>query len=343
MRSQLPVKFDDIVSLENLLEAWDEFIVGKRSRKDVQLFGLNLMDNLMALHHDLVRGRYQHGPYQAFSISDPKPRNIHKASVRDRVIHHAIYKKLYPFFDRTFIIDSYSCRKDKGTHKAIKQFRHLAGKVSRNNTRTCWVLKCDIRKFFASIDQGILLYIISTYIPEERVLWLLEKIVSSFYSTKLSKGLPLGNLTSQLLVNIYMHEFDQYAKHRLKARCYLRYADDFVILSSDKDELKQLIDPIQQFLAKCLQLELHPDKISIQTIASGVDWLGWVQFPHHLVLRTTTKQRMRRKIQNMPSPESLAAYLGLIQHGDADSLRVELLDSYRLSMTGGYEDRLVYI
>jgi len=342
MRSQLPVKSDDIVSLENLLEAWDEFIVGKRSRKDVQLFGLNLMDNLMALHHDLVRGSYQHGPYQAFSISDPKPRNIHKASVRDRVLHHAFYKKLYPFFDRTFVTDSYSCRRDKGTHKAIKQFRQLAGRVSRNNTRTCWVLKCDIRKFFASIDQGILLYILSTYIPEEKVLWLLEKIVGSFHSTKLGKGLPLGNLTSQLLVNIYMHEFDQYMKHRLKARCYLRYADDFAILSSDKDELKQFIDPIQQFLDQCLQLELHPDKISIKTIASGVDWLGWVQFPHHLVLRTTTKRRMQRKLQNTPSPESLASYLGLIQHGNADSLRVELLDSYRLSMKGGYEDRLMY-
>jgi retron-type reverse transcriptase len=342
MRSQLPVKSDDIVSLENLLEAWDEFIVGKRSRKDVQLFGLNLMDNLMALHHDLVRGSYQHGPYQAFSISDPKPRNIHKASVRDRVLHHAFYKKLYPFFDRTFVTDSYSCRRDKGTHKAIKQFRQLAGRVSRNNTRTCWVLKCDIRKFFASIDQGILLYILSTYIPEEKVLWLLEKIVGSFHSTKLGKGLPLGNLTSQLLVNIYMHEFDQYMKHRLKARCYLRYADDFAILSSDKDELKQFIDPIQQFLDQCLQLELHPDKISIKTIASGVDWLGWVQFPHHLVLRTTTKRRMQRKLQNTPSPESLASYLGLIQHGNADSLRVESLDSYRLSMKGGYEDRLMY-
>ncbi|MFH1353775.1 MAG: hypothetical protein ABIH36_00640, partial [bacterium] len=121
-----------------------------------------------------------------------------------------------------------------------------------------------------------------------------------------------------------------------------RYADDFAILSFDKDELKQFIDPIEQFLDQCLQLELHPDKISIKTIASGVDWLGWVQFPHHLVLRTTTKRRMQRKLQNTPSPESLASYLGLIQHGNADSLRVELLDSYRLSMKGGYEERLVY-
>lgn len=342
MRSQLPAKYDDIISLDNLLEAWDEFIVGKRSRKDVQLFGLNLMDNLMDLHHDLTHGRYQHGPYQAFSISDPKPRSIHKASVRDRVLHHAIYKKLYPFFDRTFIADSYSCRLDKGTLKAIKRFRQLASKTSRNNTQTCWVLKCDIRKFFASIDQGILLYILSIYIPDKKILGLLERIITSFQSTEQGKGLPLGNLTSQLLVNIYMNEFDQYVKHRLKVRYYLRYADDFAILSASKNELSELIDPIQKFLDQCLQLELHPDKVSINTLASGVDWLGWVQFPHHLVLRTATKQRMQRKLRRVPSPESLASYLGLIQHGNADSLRVELLDSYRLLMKGGYEDRLVY-
>jgi len=342
MRSQLPVTFNNIVSLENLLESWDEFIVGKRSRKDIQLFGLNLMDNLMALHRALVRGSYRHGPYQAFSISDPKPRSIHKASVRDRVLHHAIHKQLYAFFDRTFINDSYSCRKDKGTHKAIKRFRQLAGKVSRNNTRTCWVLKCDIRKFFASIDQGILLYILSIYIPDEKILRLLRQVVGSFHSNEPDKGLPLGNLTSQLLVNIYMNEFDQYVKHRLKARCYLRYADDFATLSDDRSELEKLIDPIQQFLDKCLLLKLHPDKIVINTIASGVDWLGWVQFPHHLVLRTTTKRRMQKKLQYTPSPESLASYLGLIRHGNADSLRVELLDSYRLATKGGYEDRLVY-
>jgi len=113
-------------------------------------------------------------------------------------------------------------------------------------------------------------------------------------------------------------------------------------LSDNQSDLERLIDPMQQFLDKCLQLKLHPDKISIKTIASGVDWLGWVKFPHHLVLRTTTKHRMQRKLQRAPSPESLASYLGLIQHGDTDSLRVELLDSYRLATRGGYEERLVY-
>ena len=137
---------------------------------------------------------------------------------------------------------------------------------------------------------------------------------------------------------VTLTEYDDGGAHNRS----LADADDCAILSASKDEFARLIDPIQKFLDQCLQLELHPDKVSIKTLSSGVDWLGWVQFPHHLVLRTTTKQRMQRKLQRAPLPESLASYLGLIQHGNADSLRVELLDSYRLSTKGGYEDRLVY-
>src|SRR3989344_5845407 len=203
------------------------------------------MDNILALHNDLKDGTYKHRPYHAFKISDPKPRDIHKATVRDRLVHHAIYRQLYPFFDHTFTADSYSCRKGKGTHRAMDRFREFAYKVSRNHTRTCWVLKCDIKKFFASIDQQILLDIVTRYIPDKRIINLITEIVGSFRSNHdiiipnaaafssmiCTKGLPLGNLTSQLLVNVYMNEFDQFVKHKVKAKYYIRYADDFVILS----------------------------------------------------------------------------------------------------------------
>ena len=155
------------------MEAWKEFIKGKRQRKDVQEFGLNLMDNILELHGDLVNHIYKHGGYQAFNICDPKPRNIHKATVRDRLLHRAIYRILYPFFDKTFISDSYSCRIGKGTHRAINRLREFAYKANKNNTRTCWVLKCDIRKFFASIDHDILIKILKEYIPDQNILWLL--------------------------------------------------------------------------------------------------------------------------------------------------------------------------
>ncbi len=140
MKIQLVHKFEEIISLDNLLEAWKEFIRGKRNKRDAQEFSLRLMDNIITLQNELASGTYRHGGYQAFNIFDPKPRHIHKASVRDRLLHHAIYRVLYPFFDQTFIVDSYSCRLDKGTHKALNRFCQFGYKVGRNHTRTCWGL-----------------------------------------------------------------------------------------------------------------------------------------------------------------------------------------------------------
>lgn len=316
-----------IISVDNLLEAWKEFLRGKRSRKDVQEFELNLMANIFSLHRDLANKTYQHSSYHAFNISDPKPRNIHKASVRDRLLHHAIYRVLYPFFDRTFIADSYSCRLNKGTHKALNRFRAYYYQASCNHTRTVWVLKCDIKKFFASIDQNILIEIIKEYIPDQDIQWLISQIVSSFYSTKKGKGLPLGNLTSQLLVNVYMNKFDQFVKHQFKAKYYIRYADDFVFLSRDKIWLKNTLPEINNFLCNKLQLNLHPDKVFIKTVASGVDFLGWVHFPDHRVLRTVAKRRMFRTIKfKEGSNDTIQSYLGMLSHGNGKILTAQIKD-----------------
>ncbi|MEK7194708.1 MAG: reverse transcriptase domain-containing protein [Patescibacteria group bacterium] len=326
-RIQFSHTYDSIISLENLLEAWREFTRGKRGRKDVQEFEMNLMANVISLHNDLKTKTYRHAPYQAFNISDPKPRNIHKATVRDRLLHHALYRKLYPFFDRTFIPDSYSCRLNKGTHKAINRFRTFAYKVSQNHTRTVWILKCDIRKFFASVNQDILISILKTYISDKDILWLPERVTGSFQSTAPGVGLPLGNFTSQLFVNIYMNEFDQFMKHRLKAKYYIRYADDFVILSRDKSWLEELLPKIGDFLEERLKLDLHPNKVSISTLASGVDFLGWVHFPDHRVLRTVTKRRMLKKLEDNPGPETTASYLGLLGHGNTRKLQIKIKES----------------
>ncbi|OHA20220.1 MAG: hypothetical protein A2836_02875 [Candidatus Taylorbacteria bacterium RIFCSPHIGHO2_01_FULL_45_63] len=313
--------YNDIISIENLLGAWQEFIKGKRKKKDVQEFQLRLMDNIFSLHQELKDKTYQHEPYKHFKISDPKPRDIHKASVRDRLLHRALYRKLYPFFDRVFATDSYSCRLQKGTHKAVETFRRYFFRVSKNNTKTVWVLKCDIKKFFANIDHFLLYQILDKYIPNKDILWLIQNIVESFCSTNKGIGLPLGNLTSQLLVNIYMNEFDQYVKHNLKIKYYIRYADDFVILSGDKKELKVVLRYIVRYLHEKLKLELHPDKVFIQTVASGVDFLGWVNFPKHRVLRTSTKRRMIKRINENPTPQSIISYIGLLKHGNAYGLQ----------------------
>jgi len=317
------LEYEDMISLENLLGAWEEFIRGKRKREDVQKFQYYLSDNILNLQRELKQKVYHHKRYYAFNISDPKPRNIHKASVEDRVVHRAIYRKLYLYFDSRLIFDAYSCREYKGTHRALNRFRDFGRKVSKNHTKTCWVLKCDIRKFFASVDQTILLNILRKHITDTDILWLLERIITSFHSTKQGTGLPLGNLTSQLLVNIYMNEFDQWMKHQMKVKYYIRYADDFVILSQDKDYLLELTPKIADFLEENLKLQLHPNKVFIKTFSSGVDFLGWVHFEDHRVLRTATKKKMFRNLKEKEREkreDSVASYLGMLEWGNGYKL-----------------------
>jgi len=324
--------YNSIITIEKLLKAWQEFLRDKKQRKDVILFQAKLMDNVYELFNDLKNKTYKHGGYTAFNISDPKPRQIHKATVRDRLLHHLIYQELYEYFDSKFIHDSYSCRRNKGTHKAVNRFRDFSCKVSKNNTKTFYVLKCDIKKFFANIDHTILKNILSRTVLDRDILWLFEQVIDSFETQnmstcqvdKLPKGLPLGNLTSQLLVNIYMNEFDQFVKRELKVKYYIRYADDFVVLSSDKTELEELLPKISHFLNESLKLSLHPDKVFIKTVASGVDFLGWVSFPKHRVLRTSTKRRMLGRMKDNPKPEIRQAYLGMLSHGDAHTLQKEI-------------------
>jgi retron-type reverse transcriptase len=320
MKIILNHKFEDIIDVNNLLEAWQEFLKGKKQRKDVQEFQFCLMDNILSLHNNIINQNYKHGGYQCFEINDPKHRIIHKASVRDRLLHRTVYRVLYPFFDKIFISDSFSCQDNKGTHKAVNRFREFACVVSKNNTKTCWVLKCDIKKFFASIDQNILIKILQKYIDDENILDLLKEIIFSFRPN----GLPLGNLTSQLFSNVYMNEFDQFVKHRLKVKYYIRYADDFIILSEDKNYLEKMIGQISDFLQNELKLILHPDKIFIKTLSSGIDFLGWVNFTDHRVLRTKTKNRMMQRIKNNSSLETLNSYLGLIKHGNSQKVKKEI-------------------
>lgn len=330
MKRQFVHNYNDIIGLENLFAAWQEFCVGKLQKKDVQIFARDLIDNIVQLHSDLANKSYQHGGYVAFGISDPKPRKIHKASVRDRVLHHAVYRKLYPFFDPLFIAHSFSCRGNKGTHRAMGAFNSFARRVSTNHTKSCWVLKCDIKKFFASIDHGVLLRILDENILDKDILWLLENIINSFSINSPGKGLPLGNLTSQLFCNVYMNEFDQFVKHWLHARLYIRYADDFVFLSEDRAWIEKQIPAISNFLAQELKLRMHPDKVFIKSFASGVDFLGWIHFPHQRVLRSTTKRRMLKRVREHPNTQTLQSYLGMLGHGDAYKIEQEVLDIYGL-------------
>lgn len=317
--------FEKIISLENLFLAWNEFKKGKENKKDVQRFTLNLEDNIFSLYYKLENDSYRHSHYTSFYISDPKLRHIHKAKVRDRLLHHAIIRIINPIFEKSFIFDSYSSRKNKGTHRAIKRLWSFAWRLSRNNTKTVWVLKCDIKKFFESVDHNILLNLLKKKISDEKTSSLLKEIIRSFNGLS-SKGIPLGNLTSQLFSNIYLNEMDQFIKRKLRIKYYIRYADDFVVLSSNELFLKNIIHTLGAFLKEKLDLRLHSRKVIIEKWNRGIDFLGYVSFPYYFALRTKTKKRMlkRTKIKTLAWKsktlneksfnQTLQSYLGILRH-----------------------------
>ena len=297
------------------------------------LFEKECKNILHTLHGELIHKTYQHSPYVTFYVKDPKLREINKATIRDRVLHQAIFSKLYLIFDKYFIFDSYSSRDEKGTHAAVNRLSQFATKASKNNTRTCFVLKCDVKKFFDSVDREILLRLIEQRVGDENIVWLLQLIVKSF-----KKGIPLGNVTSQIFANIYLNELDQFIKRTLKINYYIRYCDDFVILSENKKDLENLIPVINSFLQINLRLMLHPNKISIRKYHQGIDFLGYVNFPHHRVLRVKTGKRMFKKIESKIAElesgnieeksfnQTLWSYYGMLKHCDSYKLGERLVN-----------------
>lgn len=331
-----------LIAPENLFTAWEEFRRGKQSRKDVMQFEDRLEQHLFQLHRELHDGTYSHGSYSAFTICDPKQRRIHKATVRDRIVHHAVFSVLNPIFEPTFIAHSFSCRKEKGTHRAVAALEWMLWQVSKNHQRQCFALKCDIHQFFASVDHAILLGFLKRKIKDERIMCLLQQIIESFTTSPRGTGIPIGNLTSQLFANIYLNDFDQFMKNDLHIRHFIRYTDDFVVLAEDKDALEKMIPLIRSYLQDSLRLDLHPRKVSIRTCRQGIDFLGYVLRPHHRLIRTRTKRRMFRKFRmrmeeharGIGSTESvqqsLQSYLGVLSHADAHQLGQALQNQYGL-------------
>jgi RNA-directed DNA polymerase len=341
--------YPGIIQPESLFRAWGAFRKGKSRRADVQEFEQDLEQHIFALHRDLRSQTYRHGVYQAFTVCDPKQRRIHKATVRDRIVHHTVFAALNPVFEPTFFAHSYSCRKGKGTHRAMKTLHRWLRQVSKNGHQPCFTLQCDIHKFFDSIAHSVLLDIIGKRLQDTDALWLMGEIVGSFTSERLSPagsaGLPLGNLTSQLFANIYLNELDRFLKQELRVSHYVRYTDDFAIVSRNPRELEQLIDPIRTFLGRSLLLDLHPRKITIRPFRQGIDFLGYVLLPYHRVLRTKTRHRMYRRLHEKivlystgelneeGVEQSLQSYLGILSHANSHDLRTDLLNRYWFWMT----------
>ena len=290
------------------------------------IFERNLEDNIFALHDELASRSYRHSPYEEFTVHDPKQRTIHKAQVKDRVVHQAIVNVIEPLFDARFIHDSYSCRVGKGTHVAVRRLRGFFRQASKNNTRTVYAVKCDVRKFFASVNHEALLRLLARRIVDEKVMSLLRTIIGSFSVTP-GIGIPLGNLTSQLFANVYLHELDWYVKHALRVRHYVRYCDDFVMLAASRSEGFALVEQVNAFLGEHLHVELHPNKVHVRTRSQGVDFLGYVLLPHAIVLRPSTMKRMLKRV----TETNKSSYLGLCAHADAYDLARTVKNTARLA------------
>lgn len=322
--------FEEFYDPRSLYASWRRFRRGKRLRKDVLVFERHLEDELLSLSADLAGGTYAHGEYHRFYIRDPKYRMIHKAAVRDRVVHQALYDIWQPLFEKKFFFDSYSSRLEKGTLRAIMRFLTFVRKTNRNGRQEAWVFHGDVDDFFGSIDHEILLVNFARTIKDPHYFNLAEKIIKSF-SCLPGKGLPLGNLTSQLFANVYLHKLDYFVKQKLGIRPYARYNDDFFIVASGREELVDVASRIKQFLSSELQLNLPSDKIKIRPLSRGVDVLGTVIFPWGEVprsrLRIAAKKTAALAVENGYTDDgwrSSVSYLGLLGHTRSFFLREKL-------------------
>ncbi|MDO8622180.1 MAG: reverse transcriptase domain-containing protein [bacterium] len=321
-----------------LVRAWRAFARGKSRRADVQEFAFNLETNLEELYHELHGQTYVHGPYRMFTRCDPKPRRIAVSSVRDQIVHQLVINALGQTFERSFHPHSYASRPGKGVLVAAETVHGWIAQCSDGGRQRCWALRMDVRSFFASVDHATLMALVRRRVPGSWM-WLCERIVRSFGTEHADRriGLPLGNVTSQLFANTYLHELDRFVAHELHARRYARYMDDWVIIGRDRAGLEHMAERCRVFLAEALRLEAPASKTWIAPVHRGVDWLGFVLFPHHRILRSSTMHRMRSRIRSRvfaSLDEGLpydrlrsifASYDGLLRHGAHGRERDRLL------------------
>jgi len=294
-----------------LEKAWRNFLKGKTRSDEISVFRANLDENLSDLAADLVRGEYAHGPYRTFQVNDPKPRTIRVASVRDRVVHRFLYDALISEFDRKFIHDSYASRPGKGVHAARVRFGEFARSVSRGWRRPVFVLHGDIRSYFESVRHAELLVLLADRDIDGWLLRIIESVIRSYESTP-GCGMPLGNLTSQLFANVYLHEFDRQVKHELRVKRYLRYCDDFFFVADDREFLNILQATCASWLQS--QLGLRTRFLIRDMIREGADVLGAVITPSGTFLRSRTTSHalkctdMRQAMSYMGLTQSVHGY-----------------------------------
>ena len=359
-RKSINEAFDSICDFEELYAAYRDARKQKRYRRDVMEYAEQLETNLINTQNELLWETYKVGPYRPFYVTIPKLRLVMALQFRDRVVQHAIYRCMNPFYDKLFIEDSYACRIDKGSHKAADRLQYWMRQVSRKPGAPWYYLKLDISKYFYRVNHRVLLDILKERIADERLLRLLDIIVNSedtafglpsgmgpeectedMWLTDV--GMPIGNLTSQMFANIYLNEIDQHAKHDMHIHYYIRYMDDIIILHQDKAELAEFKDEIADFLRDNLQLELNK-KTAIRPVALGVDFVGYRIYATHRKLKKSTAYRIMHRMKTLSAQLAAgeisreefdrvaASYKGVMSHCNSYGLRQRLNKIYKEAM-----------
>lgn len=331
--------FPEIYSFENLHAAYLRARRGKRTRAEVQCFELDLEGNLIQLQNELIWGEYKTGKYRQFIVPEPKERIVAALPFRDRVVQHALVGAIEWIWERRFISDSYACRVGRGTHKGADRAQTMLRRVKRDHGKV-YVFKADISKFFYSIDHAALKLLMRRRISCKNTLELIDNIIDS---TNKDVGIPIGNLTSQLFANIYLHELDEFVKHALHERYYIRYMDDFCIVHHDKAHLGRVRDLVEQFLLNHLRLKTNA-KTQVFPVSGSrgraMDFLGYRIWTTHRKLRKSSIQRITRTMKKLQKRyaeglvtlsrirQSLISWLGHAQHAETHGLQKSLLDKF---------------
>ncbi len=338
---------EQICEWENLRRAYANASRGKRGRGATALFESLLADNLLELEQELREQTYQPGKYSNFYIHEPKKRLISAAPFRDRVIHHALCNVTQPHFERLFIADSYANRVGKVTHRAIDRCQQFARKYQ-------YVLQCDIAQFFPSIDHALLRETLKSMLPDESALWLIDRILASgqgvlageydmvyfpnddLLAMDRPRGLPIGNLTSQLWANCYMNSFDHCVRRELGCAAYLRYVDDFLLFGDDKSEIMNWRDAIVVRLEK-LRLTLHKGSAHPRPVSAGISFLGFRIFPDYRRVKQRKGFAFRRKLRHLLRSAgretvraSVQGWINHVRYADTFHLRQSMLKEFDL-------------
>ena len=337
--------WSDITAFDNLLLAYRKARLGKRTREEVAEFDLNLEKELLQLQHELQNKAYRPGAFRMFTIYERKPRQICAAPFRDRVVHHALMNVIDPLLDKRFIFDTHACRSGHGVHLAVTRYQHWA-------QRHAYALKLDVARYFPSIDHAILKQQLMQRIKDPHVLGLFECIINHspaypseppgffpgddlFAALERKKGLPIGNLTSQFLANLYLDDLDHFIKEVLQVKCYLRYVDDLILLSNNKAQLQTWQQAIREKLIE-VRLRLHPAKVNLFQTSLGVDVLGYRVFPAYRLLRNDNGHRFARKLRTYAAAyqrgqldwddfnPGVQSWIGHACHADTLGLRREI-------------------